>query len=82
MILTLDDSCSCHIDLTPVVGFAVFVHSVVGIELTLYWNGISDVYTISSIGQLIPFIIAVVELARFIFQLIKKVKPTTICFYK
>ncbi|KAF2658364.1 hypothetical protein K491DRAFT_676410 [Lophiostoma macrostomum CBS 122681] len=62
----------CHIDLTPLVGFAVFVHSVVGIELTLRWNHISDVYTIRSLGQLIPFVIAVVEFLRFAFKLGKK----------
>ena len=55
------------------VGFAVFIHSIVGIELTLHWNQISDVYTIRSLGQLIPFVIAVVEFARFAFKLAKKV---------
>ena len=39
---------------------AYAAYAVVGIELMLTWNGINDVYTITSTGQLIPFVIGVV----------------------
>jgi len=35
------------------------VFSVLSIELTLAWNSISDVYTIKTTGELIPFVIGV-----------------------
>jgi hypothetical protein len=60
-------------DLTPIMGLLVFVHSVVGIELTLYWNQVTDVYTIKSIGQLIPFIIGIEEIIRFTYRAYKEV---------
>jgi hypothetical protein len=36
------------------------------VELSLFWNGISGVYTLDSTGQLIPFIIGVVGFIRLL----------------
>jgi hypothetical protein len=36
--------------------------------MTLYWNSISDVYTINTTGQLIPFVIGLVGLAKVIYE--------------
>ncbi|KAK4233847.1 hypothetical protein C8A03DRAFT_38407, partial [Achaetomium macrosporum] len=33
----------------------IFAYSILGVELTLYWNGATDVYSIATTGQLIPF---------------------------
>lgn len=35
------------------------IWTIISVELTLYWNQITDVYTLRSTGQLIPFIIGV-----------------------
>ena len=43
------------------------IWSILAVELMLVWNNIEGIYTISSTGQLIPFIIGVVGLAR-LFQ--------------
>ncbi|KAJ4218525.1 hypothetical protein NW759_008419 [Fusarium solani] len=40
------------------------VYFVLGIELTLYWNGVTDVYSVGTAGQLIPLIIGVCGLAK------------------
>lgn len=36
------------------LGVAILVYSTIGVELTLYWNSISDIYSASSTGQIIP----------------------------
>ena len=38
--------------------------AIAAVELSLYWNQITGVYTIDSTGQLIPFIIGIVGLLR------------------
>ncbi|KIW57678.1 hypothetical protein PV05_02244 [Exophiala xenobiotica] len=45
------------------------VWAVVGIELTLIWNNVSDVYTIQSTGQLIPFLTGILSMAEAIWGL-------------
>jgi hypothetical protein len=42
----------------------VLVYSVLGIELTLYWNQISGIYTVNTTGQLIPLVVGVVGLLK------------------
>lgn len=42
--------------------FICIIWTMISVELTLLWNGISGVYTLNSTGQLIPFIIGVVGL--------------------
>jgi hypothetical protein len=44
------------------------IYSVVGIELTLYWNSINGVYTINTTGQLIPFVIGLLGLLRVLYK--------------
>jgi hypothetical protein len=53
------------------------VYSVIGIEMTLYWNSIRDVYTINTTGQLIPFVIGLVGLAKVIYEPTKMVSYCT-----
>ncbi|KAF2432371.1 hypothetical protein EJ08DRAFT_130734 [Tothia fuscella] len=45
------------------------VWTIISVELTLYWNGITDVYTLNSTGQLIPFIIGAVGFVRLLHGL-------------
>ena len=45
------------------------LYSVCATELILFWNNFEGVYTISSTGQLIPFIIALVGLSRLLQEI-------------
>ena len=40
------------------------IWTIIAVELTLSFNSISDVYTIESTGQLIPFVIGIVGLGK------------------
>jgi hypothetical protein len=44
--------------------FAPFwmIWSLIAIELTLFWNGVTGIYDIDSTGQLIPFITGILSL--------------------
>ena len=42
------------------------IWTIVSVEMTLIWTGVSGVYTIGSTGQLIPFIIGIVSMAGFL----------------
>lgn len=44
------------------VGLMWIIWSIIAIELTLFWNGATGIYDISSTGQLIPFIIGILSL--------------------
>jgi hypothetical protein len=52
-----------------IVNLACLVWAVVAIELTLVWNHVSGVYSLTSTGQLIPFVIGLVGLLRLIHGL-------------
>lgn len=62
--------------------FKVFylVFSVLGIELTLVWNHISGIYTVGSIGQLIPFVIGLGGLIQVCYDIWKEVRIFSLCF--
>jgi hypothetical protein len=62
----------------PELSVLSLIYSVLGIELTLYWNHIRDVYTINTTGQLIPFVIGLAGLAKVIYEPIKMVRYFTI----
>ncbi|KAJ0418199.1 hypothetical protein BJY00DRAFT_287999 [Aspergillus carlsbadensis] len=47
------------------------IYSIAGVELTLYWNTISGVYSVSSTGQLIPLIIGATSLVRTVYGVLK-----------
>jgi len=57
------------------VGASIFslAYSVIGIEMTLYWNSITGVYTINTTGQLIPFVIGLAGLAEIVYEPVKLV---------
>ncbi len=40
------------------------IWTIISVELTLVWNHVSDVYTINSTGQLIPFVTAVIAFIK------------------
>jgi hypothetical protein len=61
----------------PGVSLFSLVYSVIGREITLYWNAISDVYIINTTGQLIPFVIGLVGLAKVIYEPVKTVSCST-----
>jgi hypothetical protein len=65
-------------------GISLFslAYSVIGIEMTLYWNSISDVYTINTTGQLIPFVIGLVGLAKVTYEPIKMVRCCTTPYFR
>ncbi|OCK74898.1 hypothetical protein K432DRAFT_429753 [Lepidopterella palustris CBS 459.81] len=44
--------------------------TIIGVELTLYWNGVSGVYELNSTGQFIPFVTGVVGLVRMLHLLL------------
>jgi hypothetical protein len=44
------------------------IYSVIAIELTLLWNSVRDVYTIKTTGQLLPFVIGLVALAKCLYK--------------
>jgi hypothetical protein len=48
--------------LGPVTSVVTIVWSILGIELTLYWNYVQGVYSIRTTGQLIPFVIGLMGL--------------------
>ncbi|GAB1320952.1 hypothetical protein MFIFM68171_11162 [Madurella fahalii] len=50
------------------------VYSILGIELTLHWNGITDVYDVATTGQLIPFTIGLCGLVKIIFTPLLEVR--------
>ncbi|RSL51125.1 hypothetical protein CEP54_011592 [Fusarium duplospermum] len=54
-------------DKETVAWAAFFVYCVLGIELTLYWNGVTDVYSVRTTGQLIPLAIGACGLAQFLY---------------
>ncbi len=47
-------------------GLCVIIWFILTIELTLAWNNVELVYGITSVGQLIPFIIGLIGLLRVI----------------
>jgi hypothetical protein len=47
------------------------IYSILGVELTLYWNSISGVYSFSTTGQLIPLIIGGTDLIRTVYGVVK-----------
>ena len=56
------------------LGTAALVYSILGIELTLYWNSVTDINTIDTSGQLIPFVIGLLGLAKACFVPIREVR--------
>lgn len=50
--------------------YAVFVYSIVSIELLIRYNDITGVYTLLSTGQIIPFVIGIAGLWKVIWQII------------
>ncbi|RAH59108.1 hypothetical protein BO85DRAFT_261143 [Aspergillus piperis CBS 112811] len=45
--------------IAAILSASTLIYSILGIELTLYWNSIRGVYSIKTTGQLIPFVIGV-----------------------
>lgn len=60
-----------------VIPLFALTYSILAVELTLKWNDITDVNTIKSTGQLIPFVIGVAGLAKVLYDVYteKQVKP-------
>jgi hypothetical protein len=56
-----------------IINALALIWSVLGIELTLYWNSISGVYTIKSTGQLIPFVIGLTGLLKIVWGAVEEV---------
>jgi hypothetical protein len=46
--------------------------SILAIELTLLWNNIEEVYSISSTGQLIAFVVGLGPLITTIYEVLKE----------
>ena len=49
--------------------YGVIVWSILAIELIIYWNSISDVYDISSTGQVIPLSVGFGSLIKNLYSL-------------
>jgi hypothetical protein len=54
------------------VAIAGLVYMVLAIELTLVWNSILGVYTIGTVGQLIPFVIGAAGLLKVFYKIFAK----------
>lgn len=54
------------------MAIAGLVYIVLAIELTLVWNSISGVYTIGTVGQLIPFVIGAAGLLKIFYKIFAK----------
>jgi uncharacterized membrane protein len=46
------------------LSWLALIYSILAVELTIKWNGISDVYEVRSAGQLIPLVIGVAGLLK------------------
>jgi hypothetical protein len=64
----------------PMVNVVSLIYSVIGIEMTLQWNHVTSVYTINSVGQLIPFVIGLAGFVKVIYEPLKDVR-LTLCIY-
>ena len=53
---------------TAIETFIIFVALVVQVELTIHWNNISDLQSLTSLGQLIPFILGVGGLLQVLWK--------------
>jgi len=52
----------------------IMVWSILAVELTLAWNHISGVYTVSTVGQLIPLVIGLSGSLETIYEILKEVR--------
>jgi len=50
----------------PLINLMCVVWSILAIELTIKWNNITEVHTIKSVGQLIPFVIGIVGFLKLL----------------
>ncbi|KAH7176130.1 hypothetical protein EDB81DRAFT_771963 [Dactylonectria macrodidyma] len=57
--------------LSPLFMACSLVYSILGIELSLYWNSVTGVNTIDGAGQLIPFVIGLIGLAKVTYLAIR-----------
>lgn len=48
------------------------IFTILAIELNLSWNSITDVYSVDSVGQLIPLAMGTVGLIPVLYKLYKK----------
>jgi hypothetical protein len=58
----------------PTANVVSLIYSVIGIEMTLQWNHVTGVYTINSVGQLIPFVIGLAGFVKVIYEPLKDVR--------
>lgn len=65
---------------TPATNIVSFIYSIIGIEMTLQWNHVTGVYTINSVGQLIPFVIGLLGFIKVIYEPLKEVSASRFCF--
>jgi hypothetical protein len=57
----------------PTANVVSLIYSVIGIEMTLQWNHVTGVYSINSVGQLIPFVIGLAGFVKVIYEPLKDV---------
>jgi hypothetical protein len=53
-------------DLLPAINLICTIWSILAVEFTIRWNNITEVHTIQSVGQLIPFVIGVVGMLKLL----------------
>jgi hypothetical protein len=61
-----------YVALSMVNTLLILAIGVVSTELTIKWNNIQGVYTLNSVGQLVPFIIGLGLLMNVAYLLLKK----------
>lgn len=57
-----------------IIGILVSIYSAIAVELTLYWNGVRDVNTVKTVGQLLPFVIGLVGLTKCLYKATRGVR--------
>ena len=58
--------------LMPLISFMILLWTVLAIELTLYWNSITDIYSVNSTGLFIAFIVRLGTLLSLLWKLSQK----------
>ncbi len=58
-------------------GYSVIIWVVLATEMTLAWNNVSGVYTLSSTGQLIPFVVGLLSFLRILHLIIVQIVDRT-----
>lgn len=64
---------------SAIVGFMILFWTIIAIELTLYWNSVTGIYSLDSSGQLIALIVGLGTFLSLFWELFQKQASRIIC---